>query len=76
VSAHDRPRHVCAYCERWFDSPAALKEHQKAKRHTVSERQEGGNYERKMRAYDHDRRAQLKAAGRAALEQKGPTDAV
>lgn len=60
MSAHDRPRHVCPYCLKWFETKDGVKAHQKIKRHRVEDRAEGGNFERAMRRYDHDRRAQLK----------------
>ena len=58
MSAHSLPQHICPYCLKRFETRQAVQAHQKAKRHTVAERQEGGNYERRMRAYDHLRRKQ------------------
>ena len=67
MGVHGLPAHVCPYCLKRFDTRQGVKAHQKSKRHTVADRQEGGNVEKKFRYYDHVRRAQIKAA----LQHKG-----
>lgn len=62
MSAHDRPRHVCPYCLKWFETAQGVKAHQKATRHRVEDRREGAEQERALRRYDHDRRKQIRDA--------------
>lgn len=61
MSVHGELKHICPYCLAKFETHQGVKAHQKSKNHTTERRSEGADDRRKMRAYDHDRRKQLKS---------------
>lgn len=67
MSAHDRPRHVCPYCLKWFETKQGVKAHQKSTRHTTMRQEDGAAEAQALRHYDHVRRAQIKAERRNSI---------